>query len=107
MEGHAPILDYALPHGPSRFERFLKACAIRLSIYVGLFVGLFLSPLPIGFWCFGHHRQWLVAVDSEGLILGPYVRPISFGIAPLIVANLLVVSLPVWAIWRFWPRSRV
>jgi hypothetical protein len=63
-------------------------------------------PHPEGIWYFGRRPQWLVAIDVQGLEIGPTNDPALLGWIPLVVFKMLVVGLPVWLIWRYWFHSR-
>ena len=64
------------------------------------FVSLFL-PVPRGTWYFGRHPQWIVAVDSAGLTLGPTSQAqIVLSFVPLVAAELFVFGTFLWLIRR-------
>ena len=79
---------------------------MRLALGVLLFFAAFALPHPRGIWYFGTHPQWLVAIDVQGLEVGPSSDPSVLGWIPLVVLKMLAVGLPVWMACRYWSRTR-
>jgi hypothetical protein len=105
-ENDRQILDYAPPAGSSRLAALAKAGGIRLALGVVLFVAAIALPHPHGIWYFGGHPRWLVAIDVQGLEIGPSSHPALLGWIPLVVLKMLVVGAPVWLVWRYLFRAR-
>jgi hypothetical protein len=83
-----------------------KAASLRVALGVLLFFAALVLPHPRGIWYFGSRPQWLVAIDVQGLELGPSSNPAVLGSIPLVVLKMLVVGVPVWFAWRYWFRTR-
>ncbi|MFT3786799.1 MAG: hypothetical protein QM770_11630 [Tepidisphaeraceae bacterium] len=98
--------DYPQPARPFRTASLLTVGHARIAVAALLLYAAFALPHPEGIWYFGRNPQWLVAVQFDGVSIGPVDQPTSLGWLPLIVLKLCVVSVPVWAISRVWMRRK-
>ena len=107
-----PTLNYVSPATERRerndgFERRLGRVGRQLLLGVILLFAVPFLPVPQGIWYFGHRPQWVLAIDSGGLTLGPYARPVKvLGFVPLIALELVLLTVPFLLGFRYlrWRR---
>src|SRR5688500_13875658 len=113
MRESSTVLGYASPEanrvsaraGLRRFVahglRRVGRCFLLLVVLYGA-----LHAFPDGSWYVGRRPQWVIWIDlHHGLTIGPTYDPWNFGIVPVVVGYLLLVSLPPWLVYRYvWKR---
>ena len=106
------MIEYASPATRARERRertkraWARVGALALLALLLCFVSTLL-PVSHGRWYVGHRPQWMVAIDSAGLTLGPTDRArVVLGPGPLVGVELLLVCLPVELAWRLIARRR-
>ncbi|MGF1634789.1 MAG: hypothetical protein ACFCVE_13130 [Phycisphaerae bacterium] len=102
---HPKALNYATPSEPSRFATRARAASLRVALPVALCFAAFAVPHPEGIWYLGRNPQWLVAIDVQGLEIGPSSGPACLGWIPLVVLKMLAVGVSYWLI-RHWLQTR-
>ena len=103
------VLGYASPEtnrvsARAGLRRFVTHGLRRVGRCFLLLVVLYaaLHAFPEGYWYVGRRPQWVIWIDAQdGLTIGPSYDPWKFGIVPVIVGQLLLVSLPPWLVYRY------
>ena len=57
-----------------------------------------------GTWYFWHNPTWVLSLGEGGTYVGPSGSPLVIGDGMTLFIKLLLVAVPVWSVWRFWPR---
>ena len=98
-----PILAYGSATPSTHWSVKLALRFASWVVVVSLmFVAAILLPHPTGIWYFGRRPQWLIAIDSAGLTIGPADTAFrAIGWWPVLTAKMFVYALPTWLIWRF------
>ena len=107
-----PTVEYVSPatkrrERNDRYERRLGRIGRQLLVGLILLFAVPFLPAPQGIWYFGQRPQWVLAIDSAGLTLGPYERPVRvLGFVPLVALELVLLTIPLLLAVRYlrWRR---